>query len=201
MKRNLLVVMFICILLVISCAKEQQSPVKENKGTNIEQSIIKFGEVIIKNYDKTESFFEEKSKSSAKFGEIRAIEIINPTLNKREHGILIDITIITPSYYTVSTKDARAYVDYDELESLIKGIDYIVDENNINNNSFKAHYVSSYTTKGDLKISIFPSNDIRKCVIEVKHTGLIISLNDLSKFKELVNNNKIKIEDIKKRNK
>ena len=36
MKRNLLVVMFICILLVISCAKEQQSPVKENKGTKIE---------------------------------------------------------------------------------------------------------------------------------------------------------------------
>ena len=91
--------------------------------------------------------------------QITIVEFRNATTNSRAKGVAIDITLGDRP-----TDKARSFIDYSELDALIKGITYIsrVDKNSTGLQSLEA----AYTTKGEFSISNYYTfqGDVRVAV-------------------------------------
>lgn len=83
--------------------------------------------------------------------EVVARELTDATSGMKVQGISIQIT--RPGTFE---RKETSYIDYDELESLLRGIDYI---SKIDRNPTKlADFQADYRTKGDLVVSTFSDN-------------------------------------------
>ena len=95
--------------------------------------------------------------------------------------------------------DNRAFVDYEEIDSLLNAIDVIsrVDETATRLVGFEARYV----TQGDLEIGVF--RQTRSGTAVILHTGICdratqtLSLDDLAKIKAMIQEAKSRLDDIK----
>jgi hypothetical protein len=95
--------------------------------------------------------------------------------------------------------DNRAFVDYEELDSLLNGIDIIsrVDETATKLAGFEARY----KTNGDLEISVFRQTRSGTAVIIrtgiCDRTTVTLSLDDLAKVKALIQEAKARLDEIR----
>lgn len=85
-----------------------------------------------------------------------------------------------------------SYVDFDEIDSLLKGIEYI---SKVNREVTKlALFEVDYRTKGDLRISVFSNQkgDVSAAVSSgtIGRTSSFINLTDLGKLCEMIANAK-----------
>ncbi|WP_236860568.1 hypothetical protein [Candidatus Reidiella endopervernicosa] len=93
---------------------------------------------------------------------------------------------------------STSYIDYDEIDSLISGIDYISKVNN-SSTSFSS-FQADYSTKGGLRVSTFSMNNEIKVAIssgrinKVKAYFNILFLPDI---RELIGQAKNKIDALK----
>ena len=95
--------------------------------------------------------------------------------------------------------DNRAFVDYDEIDPLLRAIDTIsrVDETSTKLANFEA----SYKTHGDLEISVFRQTGTGTAVMAA--TGLcdratqMWTLDDLGRFKAQIQEAKLRLDEIK----
>lgn len=97
-------------------------------------------------------------------------------------------------------RENTSFIDYDEIESLIKGMDYIVkiDKTVTPMNNFEA----TYKTKGDFSITTF--NNARSGEVSVAvssgrigKTTAFLSLEDLGKLKSLIVEAKQNLDTLK----
>ena len=125
---------------------------------------------------------------------VESMEITNATSTKKEYGITID------AQETGGLKrNSRAFVDYDEIESLMKGMDYIskVDKSATKLDNFQV----DYKTKGDLNIAVFSTGREILGSISIGRIGAIqvfLKVADLAKFRELIVKAKDKLDPIRK---
>jgi hypothetical protein len=95
--------------------------------------------------------------------------------------------------------DNRAFVDYEEIDSLLAAIDALgrVDETATKLAGFEARY----KTQGDLEISVF--RQTRSGTAVILSTGICdratqtLSLDDLAKFKAMVQEAKARLDEIR----
>lgn len=95
--------------------------------------------------------------------------------------------------------DNRAFIDYDEIDSLLSAIDAIsrVDETATKLAGFEARY----KTQGDLEISVFRQTRSGRAVI--MSTGICdratttLSLDDLAKVKAMIQEAKARLDEIR----
>jgi len=95
--------------------------------------------------------------------------------------------------------DNRAFVDYEELDSLLNGIDVIsrVDETTTKLAGFEARY----KTNGDLELSVF--RQTRSGTAVIISTGICdratatLTLDDLAKVKALIQEAKARLDEIR----
>ena len=168
----------------------------------------KLGETIPKNKTKLEQFSAKTGvviiRGFREVGVIKGLyrttltvevkEFLNVTDDAKQYGITIETFKENGNY----DKEHTSFIDYDEIESLLKGIQYIskIDGSTTKLDSFQA----DYTTKGDLKISVFSSD---KDIIAAVTSGTIggvatyLKLEDIPKLVELINKAKQTIEEIK----
>jgi hypothetical protein len=125
-----------------ACAQAGAEPKEEAPKTKLEAFQARTGLVIIRG-------FEQVGTLSGQYGssvEVEAKEFADATTGKKEYGITVEVK---------GSKDREhtSYIDYDEIESLLRGIDYIakIDKNVTKLSNFQA----DYRTKGELKISTF----------------------------------------------
>jgi hypothetical protein len=99
-------------------------------------------------------------------------------------------------------RESTSSIDYDEIESLIKGIDYItkIDKSVTSLSNFEA----MYKTKGEFSITTFSSQsgEIKVAVSSgrVVQTTAFLSMNDLAKLKSLIIEAKQKLDSLKPTN-
>ncbi len=68
-------------------------------------------------------------------------------------------------------KDHTSFIDYDEIDSLIQGIDYI---SNVKPDVTEfENFQADYSTKGDLEISTFSSNDKLMAAVSSGNIGRV----------------------------
>ncbi|HSK73338.1 MAG TPA: hypothetical protein VK892_16680 [Pyrinomonadaceae bacterium] len=111
--------------------------------TELELFQEKYGTVIVKSYSKISQI-----RGIGGTFQIMAMEFRNPSNNTKVNGLVVEIN--TTDRYANS---ARSFIEYDEIDSLIKGINYVskVDKSVTSLDSFEARY----KTKGDFEVVVF----------------------------------------------
>lgn len=144
--KNLVMLLSVLALVITSQALAQQDQRVPAPKTKLEAFEAQSGAVIIRGF--------------SKIGELRGVyggavtveskEFMNANTAQREFGITLEVKETSRL-----ERENTSYVDYDEIPSLLKGIDYIakVDKSVTKLDNFQA----DYKTKGDLRISTFSS--------------------------------------------
>lgn len=135
------------LMTAVACAAQeaQPSPTPEEFQTKLESLMSETGAVIVKGYTRVGSM--NGSRGSAHF---TAWEVINARTGRREQGVTVDIG---EGAGTRPDPEERAYIDYDELDPLLKGIDYIM---RLDDKATKlSRYEAQYQTRGGLVLVTF----------------------------------------------
>ena len=118
---------------------------------------------------------------------------------------LHEVKLTIPYGLTVDVKEdsrlereERAYVDYDEIDSLIKGIDYIskIDIGQTKLKNFEAHY----RTKGELDVITFNGSRGMTAAVAVGRISAVrayLTQEKLKEFRQLVLDAKTTIDQIR----
>jgi hypothetical protein len=136
----------IIYLAIANCAAVfgQQRPdqVKEAPRTQLEAFAAETGAVIIKG-------FSEVGKVAGMGGvEVDCREFTNASNGKKSFGIAIKVVESGRL-----ERENSSFIDYDEISSLITGIDYISRiQPSVTN---LTHFEATYTTKGDFAVTVF----------------------------------------------
>jgi hypothetical protein len=158
--------------------------------TKLEAFEAKTGAVIVQGFSKIGEVTGRYSTSAS----IECKEFTEASSGKKEYGIII--TVKKAGDYE---HENTSYIDYDEIDSLIKGIDYIT---KVDKSATKLDYVQAdYKTKGDLMVSTY-SDDNGKIQASVQSgiygaVSAYLSLDDLADFKNLIQKAKDKLDSIK----
>jgi hypothetical protein len=115
---------------------------------------------------------------------IESKEFTNASTGKKEHGITFEV-----KEGGRLERDHTSYVDYDEIPSLVKGLEYIakVDKSATTFDNFQA----DYRTRGDLQFSVFSQDGGAKIGAAVSSgtigkTQAFIALADLDSIRAVV---------------
>ena len=145
--RTLLPVVLLLLSAATAGAQEPQAaPTPEEFYTRLESLMSEAGTVIVKGYTRVGSM--NGSRGIAYF---TAWEVTESRTGRREQGVGVEISDTTPNRRDFF--EERAYVDYDELDPLIKGIDYMM---KLDDKATKlARYEAQYQTRGGLVLFSF----------------------------------------------
>jgi hypothetical protein len=175
MKKATLIVFYLAATGLI-CAQEPKATTSAPK-TQIEAFASETGAVLIKGFSTIGSVSGSLGSIS-----IDAREFTNAKNGKKSYGIVIDITQ-TGNY----EKDESSYIDYDEIDDLVAGLDYIskVDGSVTKLKNFEA----TYTTRSGFAITVF-NQDVRRSVAVssggFSHVTAFLPLEKLVQFRNLI---------------
>jgi hypothetical protein len=186
------------ILALIFCGSlaAQDKPVEE-KGppkTQLEAFAAETGVVIIKGYAAIGTIGGMTGGVS-----VDCKEFIHAKSETRHYGISIKCTAIGARIDSV--RESISFIDYDEIDSLIAGIDYIgkITASVTKLGGFEARY----STKGNFEITVFnnPKNGKLSVAVEtgrISPVTVSFGIEKLPEFRTLVVRAKAKLDEIKK---
>ncbi len=184
------VLFLIAISLVLAGQARARPEPQATPKTKLEAFEAQSGAVIIRGF--------------SKIGELRGIyggmvtveskEFLNATTASREFGITLEV-----SEASRLERENTSYIDYDEIASLLKGIDYIA---KVDKSVTKfEHFQADYKTKGDLRISTFSdkSGEIMVAITSgtIGAATAYLKMADLAKLRELIASAKSRLDEVK----
>lgn len=189
MKKKIIALAIFTLLIPASYAANLKDSVPEAK-TKLEQFSAKTGVVLIRGFHKIGSS-QGLYRTSVN---IEAKEFTNVTDGTKQYGITIEAFKENGKY----DKKHTSFIDYDEIDSLVEGINYIT---KVRPDVTKLEdFQADYKTKGNLKISTFSSGTKVMSAVTSGNIGGVASyfnIDDLAKVKDLILKAKAKIEEIK----
>ena len=135
------------MMTTVACAAQEArpSPTPEEFQTRLESLMSETGAVIVKGYTRVGSM--NGSRGVAFF---TAWEVTNARTGRREQGVTVEIGDAASNRPDV---EERAYIDYDELDPLLKGIGYLL---KLDDKATKlSRYEAQYQTRGGLVLVTF----------------------------------------------
>lgn len=179
------VLLLLCVAFpTLSVAAELQGEPK----TKIERFVAQDGAVIVRG-------FSQPGKMNANYSGIIVVsaqEFLNASNGRRELGITIEV-----KESGRIERSNTSYVDYDEIDSLLKGIDYI---EKIDKSATKLDEVQAdYRTKGNLSVSVFSDRDGLSASVSsgvIGRTSAFFWLKDMGIFRKLIVDAKARLDSI-----
>jgi len=186
MKITTLVVLALLLISNSIQAKSLKDNAPEPK-TKLEAFSARTGTVIIRGFENIGSIHGLYGTKIT----IDSKEFIHVSSGTKEYGITIEVTR--------GEREDTSYIDYDEINSLIKGITYI---SKVNKSATKfSDFQADYKTKGDFEISIFNSSgDEIMVAVSSGYIGKVTAyyeLPALSEITALIAKAKNKIDSVK----
>lgn len=158
----------------------QQAGDQEKAKTKLEAFVAQDGVVVIRGFSKVGDIRGQFGSSLV----VETKEFTNAGSGKREHGITVQVKEAGRL-----ERDHTSFVDFDEIPSLLKGLEYIgkVDKSSTTLDQFQA----DYRTKGDLVVSTFNDAGGSKISVAVSSgvigkTTAYLALGDLERVRELI---------------
>ena len=187
--RALISLSFLMAAAVTCAAQEAQpSPTPEEFETKLESLVSETGAVIVKGFTRVGSM--NGSRGAAFF---TAWEVTNARTGRREQGVTVDIG---EGAGTRPDPEERAYIDYDELDPLLKGIDYIM---RLDDKATKlSRYEAQYQTRGGLVLVTFSTPDGARFAISTwggRRPRFVLRQTGLAEFKNLLESAKDVLDD------
>jgi hypothetical protein len=141
---------FICLLVLGTACVAQEprpSPTPELFETKLESLLSETGAVIVKGYTRIGSM--NGSRGTAY---VTAWEVTDARTGSREQGVGVEISD-TATTTPRPDFEERAYIDYDEIAPLLKGIEYIL---KLDDKATRlSRYEAQYRTRGGLVLLTF----------------------------------------------
>lgn len=187
--KNTQITTLVASLLFASLAPAQDTKPDDNAPkTKLEAFEAKTGSVLIKGI--------QDIGSVANLGSIivSCREFTDAATGNKQYGIAIEVS----ESGTIARSNATL-IDYDEIDSLLKGIDYItkVDKSATALSGFEA----IYKTRGDFRVTTFSKKggEIGVAVQSgsIRTVTAYLKLSHLSKVRELIENAKAKLDEAK----
>ena len=189
MKKLIIIVSVLLMYVGVSYAENLKDKIPEAK-TKLEQFSAKTGVVLVKGFQKIGTAQGMYNTSV----NIESKEFTNVSDGTKQYGITIEAFQEDGRY----DKKHTSYIDFEEIDSLIKGIEYI---SGVKPEVTKfENFQADYATKGDLKISTFSTGGKIMAAVESGNIGAVsayFNLSDLKKIKDLIIKAKKAIEKIK----
>lgn len=171
-------------------AQTKPSDANQSK-TKLEAFQAKSGTVLIKGFSRIGSV-------SGRYG--GAAEVQSVELRDAGSPLRVTGTVVTITEAGRLERESRSFIDYDEIDSLIKGIDYVIraDATVTKLSSFEANY----STRGDLTVTVFSqqqSADLGAAISSgaIGTVRVFLGLTDLTKFRGLLAEAKARLDAIK----
>lgn len=182
----------LALILAFTAAASAQTTAANSKDqpkTQIEAFAAETGAVIIKGYS---DLGRVAGMGSV---EVDCREFTNASSGKKSYGMVIKV-----AESGRLERDDSSFIDYDEIQSLIAGIDYI---SKIKPDVTKLeNFEATYTTRGDFAVTVF--NDSRGKLSIAVSSGRIgrvsayLTIEQLAQLRALIVSAKAKIEEIKR---
>lgn len=185
MKKTILTVIALSLSFTLQA---QEKPDQKDAKTKMEAFEAKTGSVLIKGIQ------EMGTINGTGTVTISCREFMDATSGKREYGITVRVKESGRLERSNTT-----LIDYDEIDSLLKGIDYIskIDKTATQLSGFEA----VYNTKGDLRVISFSTRDgdIETAIQSgsIGSTTAYLTQGQLKHFRGYIQDAKTKIDEIK----
>jgi hypothetical protein len=192
LERQVITCLHVSLLLLVPVAagaqEQKPTPLKEPK-TKLEAFEATTGAVIIRGFETIGTLRGQLGTSAT----VESREFTDASSGKKEFGISITVTT-SVSYERKDT----SYIDYDEIDSLLKGIDYIgrIDKSVTSFEKFEA----DYRTKGDLVVSTFTETNKVQAAVQSGRIGSVSAFytrEQLFAFRDLIQRAKAKLDAAK----
>jgi hypothetical protein len=173
--------LLLALAAVCAAQEPQPSPTPEEFLTKIESLMTETGAVVVRGYTRVGSV--NGSRGSAY---ITALDVTDAA-GRSEQGIAVEIGDAAGP----DAADERAYIDYDEIAPLLKGIDYIM---RLDNKATKlSRYEARYRTRGGLVLVTFNTQNGTATAISTeggRRARFVLRPTGLVEFRNLVENAK-----------
>lgn len=168
MKQGFVICLLVALVTAVP-ALAQNPQAKPEPQTKMERFQARTGAVLIKNFSEIGSLPGLGGTASA-----TSWEFIDAQTAKKEYGISIEV-----KESSRLAREDRAFIDYDEIDSLLKGIDYISTVKKGKLHNFQA----DYKTTGDLKVSVFDEADgTTQAAVSVGRISAVSVYYDIATF-------------------
>jgi hypothetical protein len=158
--------------------------------TSLEELDLKTGAVVVKNYTIIGSVSGFGGTAT-----VTGYEFVDTQSGRKEYGIGVELEESERSERAVLE---RLYVDYDELDSLIKSLDYII---RIEKSATMENFEAQYKTRSDLTVTTFNrTTGALRAGVSSGFMGRIrigMTLGNLADFRKLLIDAKTVLDKIK----
>jgi hypothetical protein len=169
-------------------AQEAQQAKQAEPKTKLEAFQGQTGTVVIKGYT------DIGRVKAAGTIEIDAMEFTDAVTGRKQSGVLVEVK----ESGRLENTD-RSFIDYDEVESLLKGLDYISKASS--SVTKLANFESTYKTKGNFSATTFSTTGGKiEAVVKSGHfrgASVYISLSQLGELSALIVQAKQKLDSVK----
>lgn len=192
-KFALLLILFVAFAGMVAAQQPAppSSPVQFDPLTRLEAFDSQVGTVVIKNY----TYIGSVSGLSG-IAMITSYEFVDAQTGRKEYGIGVEIRENTRS--EKEGREERTYVDYDEIDALIRGLDYII---KIERSATLENFEAQYRTRGELSVSTFiRPNGALQAAVSIglfRKAEVVISTGKLADFRKLIADAKATLDKIK----
>jgi hypothetical protein len=156
--------------------------------TRLEALDTQIGTVLVKNYTHIGSV--------SGFGGIVMVtsyEFVDGQSGRKEYGIGIELRETGRS-----EREGRAYIDYDEIDALLRAIDYII---KIERSATMENFEAQYRTRGEFAVATFiRPNGTLQAEVSIglfRRAGVNISLGKLADFRKLIADSKTTLDKLR----
>jgi hypothetical protein len=179
--RSLMALPFILALAAVCAAQEPlPSPTPDEFQTKLESLMSETGVVIVKGYTRVGSMSGSRGAAY-----LTAWEVTEALTGRRERGVGVEIG--DAALNNRPDVDERAYIDYDELAPLLRGIDYIM---KLDDKATKlSRYEAQYQTRGGLVLVTFNTPDGYRTAISTwggRRPRFVLRPTGLAEFRNLL---------------
>jgi hypothetical protein len=188
-------IQFTLLLLLLgacgpSAAAQQASPPPApfEPLTKLEALDTQIGAVVVKNY----TYIGSVSGFSG-IVMVTSYEFVDGQSGRKEYGIGLELRETGRS-----ERDGRTYIDYEEIDALLRAIDYII---KIERSATMENFEAQYRTRGEFAVATFiRPNGTLQAEVSIglfRKAGVNISLGKLADFRKLIADAKATLDKIR----
>ena len=191
MNREIVSLLVAFILFTLSppiLVAQQSTEADKGPKTKLEEFQAQTGTVVIKGYSEIGKIMGTGSV------QVDAMELTNATTGIKQSGVLIEV-----QESGRLQNSGRSFIDSDEVDALLKGLDYISKASS--DVTKLSNFEATYKTKGSFAVTTFSGSSgkidaVIKCG-HIRSASAYLSLQKLAEFRVLVVQAKQKLESAK----
>ena len=170
--KNISLISILTSLIVFTSPAQESLPSDESISTKLEEFQAKTGVVITGNYIDIGGIEGTQGTSVG----VQATELRESNSQRKEYGVEVHVR-------GQNAKNAISYVDYDEIESLLKGLDFMAKAKSREGDARDLR--ATYRTKGGFAVSTFSDSTGRRMYVASGRSVSVSALFDTDKLIEV----------------